>query len=82
MRDLKLTLIQQELHWHNPGANRDMFARIIAEHANNSDLIVLPETFTTGFTMQAEGNDEPVDGATTAWLRDWRQLTMRQSAAA
>ena len=47
-----------------------MFARIIAEHADNSDLIVLPETFTTGFTMQAEGNDEPVNGATTAWLRE------------
>lgn len=70
MRDLKLTLIQQELHWHNPSANRDMFARIIADHAGGSDLIVLPETFTTGFTMQAEGNDEPVDGATTNWLRE------------
>ena len=68
MRDLKLTLIQQELHWHNPAANRAMFAHIIAAHADSADLIVLPETFTTGFTMQAEGNDEAVDGATTKWL--------------
>jgi predicted amidohydrolase len=68
VHDLKLSLIQQELHWHDPAANRDMFARIIAEQAAGSDLIVLPETFTTGFTMQAEGNDEPVGGTTTRWL--------------
>ena len=69
MRDLTITLLQCELHWQDPAANRSLFAELIAEQAATSDLIVLPEMFTTGFTMDAAANSEPGDGPTTSWLQ-------------
>jgi predicted amidohydrolase len=68
MQDLNITLLQAALHWQNPDANRDMFEQLIGDHATTSDLIVLPETFTTGFTMEAEANAEEPDGASSHWL--------------
>jgi predicted amidohydrolase len=70
VRDLRLTLLQANLHWQDPPANREMFGEQIAAHADHSDLIVLPETFTTGFTMDAVGNCEEPDGKSTRWLQD------------
>jgi len=68
MQDLNITLLQTALHWQDPAANRDMFAPLISELAATSDLIVLPETFTTGFTMEAKANSEAPDGPSTQWL--------------
>lgn len=70
MRDLRLTLLQTELHWQAPEANRENFSIRIAEHAANSDLIMLPEMFTTGFTMEAAENSELGDGESASWLRE------------
>ncbi|MGI9289855.1 MAG: amidohydrolase [Gammaproteobacteria bacterium] len=69
MSDLRLTLLQTELHWQNADANRDMFADLISEQADHSDLILLPEMFATGFTLEAAQNAEPDDGASAAWMR-------------
>ena len=68
MQDLKITLLQENLHWQNPVANREMFEQLINDHAEMSDLIVLPETFTTGFTMAATENGEEPDGPSSQWL--------------
>lgn len=69
MSDLRLTLLQSELHWQNADANRSMFADLIAHEANGSDLIMLPEMFATGFTLEAADNSEPDDGASAEWLK-------------
>lgn len=68
MQDLTITLLQAALHWENPAANRDMFEQLIQNHATASDLIVLPETFTTGFTMEAKSNAEEPGGPSSQWL--------------
>jgi len=73
VRDLRLTLLQTELHWQDAPANRDKFAGLIAEHAADSDLIMLPEMFATGFTMEAAQNSEPGDGESAHWMRDMAQ---------
>mgnify|MGYP006074300589 CR=1 FL=1 len=70
MRDLRLTLLQTELHWQAAEANRDKFSTLIAEHAASSDLIMLPEMFATGFTMEAAENSEPGDGKSASWMRE------------
>ncbi|MBS95404.1 MAG: amidohydrolase [Chromatiales bacterium] len=67
---MRLTLLQADLLWQNPSANRDMFGEQIAAQAENSDLIVLPEMFTTGFTMDAAANCEEPDGESSRWLQD------------
>lgn len=70
--DLKLALIQTTLAWHNPAANHAHFAEKL-EQAHGADLIVLPEMFTTGFSMESAELAEPVNGPTTAWLREQAQ---------
>ncbi len=67
MQDLEVALIQDELDWHDPESNRRRFDERL-RHLPPADLIVLPEMFTTGFTMAATENAETMDGLTVAWM--------------
>ncbi len=68
MNDLKLAIIQSFLHWEDKEANLQMFNQKI-EVTDDVDLIVLPETFNTGFCMKkASTYAEPMDGPTIAWM--------------
>ena len=71
MQDLTVALMQTHLAWHDPAANRAHFDGLIAAAARESapDLVVLPEMFTTGFTMDAARHAEPMDGDSVEWLR-------------
>lgn len=66
--DLKLALIQSTLVWQDAEANRKHFAGLL-QQAQGADLVILPEMFTTGFSMSAERLAEPEEGPTYAWLR-------------
>lgn len=68
--DLRVSLVQSRLHWQDPDTNRRMFAELMAPLAGKTDLVVLPEMFTTGFTMEPEGLAEPGKGPTLAWMRE------------
>jgi len=68
MQNLRVTLIQSNLHWENPDANRTMFSEKIKQVEGQTDLIILPEMFTTGFSMNASQLAEPMDGTTMQWL--------------
>jgi omega-amidase len=70
MRDLAVTLIQCELTWEQPQDNRRQIGDIIDKLDRDTDLIVLPEMFTTGFSMNALANAEEPGGATEQWLRE------------
>jgi omega-amidase len=74
MTDLRLTLLQTELHWQDATANRAMFADLIAAQADTSDLILLPEMFATGYSMEAAANCEADDGASAHWLQEQAAL--------
>jgi omega-amidase len=67
--NLRVTIVQTELHWQDAEANRTMFSEKLAAAAPKTDLIVLPEMFTTGFSMNAEGLAEPAEGPTLTWMR-------------
>ena len=69
MSTLNVTIAQAQLHWHDPAANRQMFAEMLQPLAEPTDLIVLPEMFTTGFTMDAPGQAEAMDGDSIEWMR-------------
>jgi omega-amidase len=70
--DLELALIQTSLVWQDPAANRAHFAPLL-ERARGADLIVLPEMFSTGFSMDSAALAEPEDGPTSQWLREQAQ---------
>lgn len=69
MRDLNLLLLQTPLVWHEPEANRRAFAARLATIEAPTDLIVLPEMFTTGFTMDPAAPAEAENGPTVDWMR-------------
>ncbi len=68
MSTLNIAIIQASLAWHDAAANRAAFAEQIGSLDRNLDLIVLPEMFSTGFTMAASAQAETMDGASVAWL--------------
>lgn len=67
---LKVALLQIPLVWQNPKANRDGIAGYLDKLDSGVDLVVLPEMFNTGFTMDAASNAERIDGATVTWLKE------------
>ena len=68
-QDLRLALLQTELVWHDPAANRAHFEQLLAR-VGETDLVILPEMFTTGFSMESAALAEPADGPTAVWLRE------------
>jgi predicted amidohydrolase len=67
--DLRVTLVQADTAWHDPAANRARLADSLRADASPTDLIVLPETFTTGFSNEAVAGAEGMDGESVAWMR-------------
>jgi len=66
---LRVSLVQQPLLWHEPEGNRARFAALLAPLSGRTDLVVLPETFTTGYSMDVERLGEDAGGPSEAWLR-------------
>ncbi len=70
MQDLRVSIVQGETRWHDAAGNRDYYGRLIAPLAGTTDLVVLPETFTSGFSNDAIDKAEGMDGPTVAWMRE------------
>ena len=67
--ELKVVLIQTDLVWENPEQNRNNLVEKIRQIRESVDLIVLPEMFTTGFTMNASAVAETMQGDTVNWMQ-------------
>jgi predicted amidohydrolase len=70
MSNLKVSCIQADLAWENIDQNLNMFSELLTQVPDDSDLIVLPEMFTTGFTMNSKELAEPMNGKSFQWLKD------------
>ncbi|WP_025742470.1 nitrilase family protein [Aquimarina pacifica] len=66
---LRLALIQSHLAWENPVQNRAVFTQKINSIPKKVDLIILPEMFTTGFTMNVGLMAEEMEEKTMSWLK-------------
>lgn len=69
MSTLTLTGIQTNLHWEDPSANIKMFEEKIIAVAGKTEIIILPETFSTGFSMNPKKLAEKKDGPTVSWMK-------------
>uniref|UniRef100_A0A4W5LTR6 CN hydrolase domain-containing protein n=1 Tax=Hucho hucho TaxID=62062 RepID=A0A4W5LTR6_9TELE len=69
MFKMKIALIQSSLAWENPEKNRNTFEKKINAIEDKVDLIILPEMFTTGFTMEPNAVAETMHGETLTWLK-------------
>lgn len=69
MKDLTVTLVQPQLHWEDKDANLQMLEQQLRSIPTSTNVVVLPELFSTGFSMAPERLAEPMDGPTVAWMR-------------
>lgn len=67
-KNLKLALMQSDIHWHEINANLAMYEEKIWQISEEIDVIVLPEMFQTGFTMETR-LAEPMNLTTFKWMK-------------
>lgn len=65
---LRVSVVQGDTRWHDAAANRDYYGARVLALKGQTDLVVLPETFTSGFTNETLGNAEGMDGESLRWL--------------
>jgi omega-amidase len=68
MSSLTITTIQPHLVWEDKTANLGHLEAQILALPDNPEVVILPEMFSTGFSMRPEVLAEPMDGATVAWM--------------
>lgn len=68
-RDITVAAVQSQLFWEDRAANLHMFGEKLRALDFPTDLLVLPEMFTTGFSMNAARLAEPTEGPTLDWMR-------------
>lgn len=67
---LTLCLLQTHTHWHDPNANQRHFENLFAAVPAQADIVVMPEMWSTGFTMASAEVAEPMDGPSVQWMLD------------
>ena len=71
--ELNIALLQMDLAWEDREANLEHTAELIAALPTETDLIVLPEMFSTGFSAHAAQLADTMDGETLQCVRTWSQ---------
>lgn len=69
MSSLLVSLVQSDLMWENKAGNLQQLEQQIASVSGKSELVVLPEMFSTGFTMAAAEFAETMEGETVQWMK-------------
>lgn len=69
MKDLQIAIIQSDVLWENIDGNLQNFSRLLSNIYQSVDLIVLPEMFTTGFSMHSKEIAESMTGKAVEWMR-------------
>lgn len=69
MQPLTISLVQTRLHWEDKAANLAMLEEKIMGIREKTELVVLPEMFSTGFSMRPEALAEPMDGDSVQWMK-------------
>lgn len=70
-KDLRISMVQAEIFWEDKQRNLAHYQSLLRSLAGQTDLAVLPEMFTTGFSMNAQQLAEPTQGATIAQVKTW-----------
>ena len=69
MENLNIAILQANLHWENSSENLVMFDELLQQISEKTDLIILPEMFSTGFSMNAENLAETMNGKSVEWMK-------------
>ena len=77
MENLKITIIQPDIIWENPDANLGKYSKWL-DNIEETNVIILPEMFTTGFSMHPEALNESMEGKSVKWMQ---QIASDKNAA-
>lgn len=69
--NLRISMIQSHIIWEDRDENLGYYGELLRRVSGKTDLAVLPETFTTGFTMNVEKMADRMDGETVATIKEW-----------
>jgi predicted amidohydrolase len=78
MQYLKVAIVQSDIVWHNAEKNRTNFSKKINAISEDVDVIVLPEMFSTGFSMKPQNVAETMQGETVEWMQ---QIASKKNCA-
>jgi omega-amidase len=70
MQNLKVSIIQSEIIWEDISSNLNLFSAKLSNCAADCDLVILPEMFNTGFSMNTSKCAESMDGDTVTWMKE------------
>lgn len=70
MQALNVTLVQADILWEDKKANLRKLENLLAPEKGKTDLVVLPEMFSTGFTMNSVSYAEDPGGSTLVWMQE------------
>lgn len=68
---LRISMVQASIAWEDRNKNLEIYEGLIRRAKGKTDLVVLPETFTTGFSMQVEKLAETMGGSAVAAMKHW-----------
>ncbi len=68
MRNLRITILQIPLVWENREANLTFIEELLQKRVNQTDVILLPEMFTSGFSMNVSAFYDNMEGETVRWM--------------
>ncbi|MGM0498209.1 MAG: amidohydrolase [Bacteroidota bacterium] len=68
--ELNLSIIQTDLSWEDKTTNLNHFSKKINELPSSAEIVILPEMFTTGFSMNPEKFSENMDGPSVQWMKE------------
>lgn len=69
LNTLNITIVQPDIIWEDADANLAQYERLINEHTAHKEVVILPEMFATGFSMQPEKLAEKMDGKSVSWMK-------------
>ena len=71
MENLNLGILQYDVQWEDKSTNFEIIDSLLLESFNEQDLVILPEMFSTGFSMSPSHLAEDIDGMTVQQLLEW-----------
>ncbi len=69
-QDLKIALVQANIVWENPQESLENYDRLLHNQAQDADIVILPEMFNTGFSMEPKKIAEKEPGPALNWLKE------------
>ena len=71
--DLRISMIQSHIIWEDREENLGYYGELLRRVSRRTDLAVLPETFTTGFSMDVEKQADTMEGQTVPTIKEWAE---------